>query len=235
MCGRAAYMICRAFAGSVSLPLTLRYASSIICAATSLNETPRSCVMRAYRYDRETGLRSSAFLVLVHFLVPSRMAPMISAAMLLGRSDFFAIVILGNAVAFDNNRRLTAIGVRDARTGEMQRDDHRLRGVGANFSKDAVEAFATATELAERVVDAGRPVDAADDFAARPATGIAQAVAVNAERKLDDAGDAAGFAQGPLVGEGLRVATGQFQHTVKVLLADDAEIGGTDRLGMSLD
>src|SRR6516165_10720622 len=97
----------------------------MICAAASLNETPRSRVIREYRYDRDAGLRSSAFTVLVHFLVPSRMTPMMSAAMLRGRLSFAIIVlriviprvvVLFGVLTFDDNRRLAAIGVSDPRT-----------------------------------------------------------------------------------------------------------------------
>jgi len=104
----------------------------MICAAASLNETPRARVIRTYRYDRDTGLRSSAFTVLVHRFVPSRMTPMMSAAMLRGRSAFLAIVVLrivgvlGDVVAVDDDRRLAAVGVGDARTGQMQ---HRNNGL----------------------------------------------------------------------------------------------------------
>src|SRR6516225_7327014 len=112
------------------------------CAAASLIEMPRSRVIREYRYDREAGLRSSAFTVLVHFLVPSRMTPMMSAAMLRGCSGFFAIIVLcivglRDIITLDDNRRLASVGVRDARTGQMQHGDHRLCGVGADFGKDA--------------------------------------------------------------------------------------------------
>src|SRR6516165_2631474 len=117
------------------------------CAAASLTEMPRSRVIREYRYDRDAGLRSSAFTVLVHFLVPSRMTPMMSAAMLRGRSAFFAIIVLcivglRDIVTLDHDGRLAAVGVRDPGTSQMQHDNHRLCGVGADFGKNAVEAFA---------------------------------------------------------------------------------------------
>jgi hypothetical protein len=73
--------------------------------------------MRTYRYDREAGLRSSALTVLVHFLVPSRMTPMMSVAMLRGRSAFFAIAVLRNDVTLYDDGALAAVGVGDARAG----------------------------------------------------------------------------------------------------------------------
>ena len=75
----------------------------------------------------------------------------------------------------------------------MQHRDDRLRGVGADVGQDGVEAFAAASKLPERIVDAGRPVHARDELSARPATG-SQTVAVNAEGELDHARNAAGFA-----------------------------------------
>ena len=113
-------------------------------------------------------------------------------------------------LAFDHDRRLAAVRVGDPRTSEMQRGDDRLRGVGADLRQDAVEALAAASKLSERIVDAGRPVDAGDDLRGLARDQRCEAVAMNAEGELDHARNAVGLAVGPVVGERLRIAAGRF-------------------------
>src|SRR2546427_48760 len=100
-----------------------------------------------------------------------------------GRSLFFAIGGLPH-VALDHDRRLAPVRVGDPWAREVQDGDHGLGCVGADVGQDGVEPLAASSKLPERVVDAGRPVDAGDEFPAWSAT-CGETVAVDAEGELD--------------------------------------------------
>src|SRR5579864_451525 len=104
------------------------------------------------------GARSSAFRIRVHFFVQSRTAPRMSLAMSRRRSVFFAIALLLH-VALSHDRGLSAVGVGDPRTCEVQNGDDGLSSVGAGLGQDGLEPLAASSKLSERTPDAGRPID----------------------------------------------------------------------------
>ena len=89
-------------------------------------------------------------------------------------------------------------------------------------------------ELPKRIVDSGGPVDARDDLPGRYAARGGKTVTVNAEGKFNHTGNAVGLADGPVIGEGLRIAAGRFHPAIEVILADDAEVDGPHRPGVLL-
>src|SRR5712671_6336018 len=128
---------------------------------------------------------------------------MMSLARSRGRSLFFAIVF--PHVAFNHDRRLAAVRVRDPRTREVQDGDDRLSGVGADVGQDGVEPLAASSKLPKRIVDAGRPIHAGDEFPAGPGTG-GEAVAVDAEGELEDPRSAVRFGIAAIVGKRLWIS-----------------------------
>jgi hypothetical protein len=61
-----------------------------------------------------------------------------------------------------------------------------------------------------------------------------EAATVNAESELDHARQAAGIAQGAIVGECFTVAARPLHQTIEMVLADDAKVSGSHRLGVLL-
>ena len=64
-----------------------------------------------------------------------------------------------------HHRGLAAVEVFDARAGHVQDEDDRLVRRDPLPRAGCVEALAEAAERAERIEDAGRPVDAGDEAA----------------------------------------------------------------------
>src|SRR5262249_58668131 len=98
----------------------------------------------------------------------------------------------------------------------MEDQDHRLVGVATCSGQDRVQTYAEATQLAERVHDAGRPVDAGDEAAL---------LCLRAPREcgLDDPGDVVLSLHHAPVLEGLHLAASGGEALSKMLLADCAE------------
>ena len=118
----------------------------------------------------------------------------------------------------DHDRRLTVVGVFDARPGKVQDDDDRLVATRALFGQDAVEAFAVGAQGAERVADRGRPVHAGDDAA------FVGTVWAPAERRLDHVRHAVRLANGSPVFERLQIGAGRLEPGGEMILADEAEV-----------
>ena len=116
--------------------------------------------------------------------------------------------------------RLAAVGVFDARASQVQDHDHRLVAVRPLLAQDGIEALAVAAEGAERIDDAGRPVDPGDQAAAGR-------LRAPGEGGLDDPGQ-------PVVGAltclywKLAISHPAARPALQVILADDAE-----RLGLT--
>jgi hypothetical protein len=176
---RARYMIWRALAGNMPLPLAFTYADSIISAAASLTDWLLPIVIRTVRDDLDEGLRSSAFRVLVHFEVPLRMMSTMFSDILF----LIFVMVVPLRFSFNYNRRLAPIRVCDPRTGKMESHYDGLRYIGANLGQDGVHTGAAPAKFAKWILDAGGPVDAGDFFSARSAP-CDQTVAVDPEREL---------------------------------------------------
>ena len=105
MWGRAAYMICRALAGSVSSADAFKYAASITSQAASRMETEKHCrVMARARFTRFDASFSSRLRCVAHLLVTA----------LDGVDDGLSFQEL------NRDRRLAAVQIFDARTGNVQ-------------------------------------------------------------------------------------------------------------------
>src|ERR1700676_2369399 len=148
---------------------------------------------------------------------------MMSLAKSRGRSLFFAIGVPLH-VAVNDDRRLAAVRVCNPWTCEVQDGDDGLSGVDADVGQDGVEPLATTSKLPERVVDAGRPIDARDEFPARALTS-GETVAVNAEGELDHPRNAVRFAIASIVGERLGISARRFHDAVEMPFADHAKVG----------
>src|SRR5215813_491724 len=97
----------------------------------------------------------------------------------------------------------------------MDDQHHRVVGVATCSGQDRVQTYAEATQLAERVEDAGRPVDAGDEAAL---------LRLRAPREcgLYDPGDVVLGLHHAAILEGFHLAAGGGEALPKMLLADGA-------------
>ena len=137
----------------------------MICAAASLNETPRSRVIREWRYEREAGLRSSAFTGLGPFL----------RAFADNADD-----VGGHVARLFSSYSPCSLSVSPSTTiADLPRSVYATRGQArCSTAITGCEVLARTSasmpsspspprpKLPERIVDAGRPVHARDDFSA---------------------------------------------------------------------
>ena len=202
-------MIWRAFAGSVLLALAFMKAPGMACQAAALIETRCRRAGEWRRWRPADRSRSSRLRCFVHFFVTPVMA------------SITALDIRWNQSA------LAAVGVLDARAGDMQDQDYRVDGVGPRAGQDRVQARAELAQFAERVDDAGRPVDAGDQ-ATLPRIGTPR------ERGLDDPGNIVLDLRHAAIVEGLHLAAGGGEPLPKMLLADAAEHRWLDGRGVRL-
>src|SRR5262249_59507971 len=98
----------------------------------------------------------------------------------------------------------------------MEDQDHRVVSVATCSGQDRVQARAEAAQLAERVEDAGRPVDAGDE----PAL-----LRLRAPREcgLDDPGDVVLALHHAAILKGFHLAASGSEALSKMLLANGAE------------
>src|SRR5215471_2032332 len=116
----------------------------------------------------------------------------------------------------------------------MQGTDHGLIGIGAHLGERVLDAFPGCSELAERIADPDAPVRAGDELAVGSVFGgvSRQAGLMQAERELDDVGNAVLDAPALLIRERLGIAARRQEPLLEMILANDAEMLRIDRLAV---
>src|SRR5262249_1418573 len=142
----------------------------------------------------------------------------------LGAGPWGSLLLVGVTAgdAAHDHGRLAAVGVLRSGTGLVQHEGDRLASPHALLFEERIQALPEPAQLAERVDNAGRPVDTDDQAATlrlRP----------GGERRLDQPRDAVRLAPRLAVIEGLHRAAEGLKPGRQVLLADDAEVRGLDR------
>ena len=124
------------------------------------------------------------------------------------------------------DRRLAAIEIVDVGRGQMHGDNDLVTGLHPLPSKHALQSLTSGPELTERIDDGGREIDAREQHATSKFGGIG-------EGDFDHSRDVP-VDQGSLICEAVRVPAELDKAGAKIVLADDAEVGGFDIAGPQL-